>query len=164
MALKRADNAAQLLGEAQRDMSCAGAAMREGAAIAELAKKTKQRLVDLECDAGCSQETLPQFFRYRDALIGQYVHLSAMADYIEKGGKSRGSALYYDAAGDKPHEALDERFRFVLDQGDLGRMVQEVTYRHGECVFEWRPVRPLPEDDDFFENVWRGFRGNGNIY
>jgi succinate dehydrogenase / fumarate reductase flavoprotein subunit len=46
----------------------------------------------------------------------------------------------------------------------LGRMVQEVTYRHGECVFEWRPVRPLPEDDDFFENVWRGFRGNGNIY
>ena len=164
MALKRADNAALRLNEAQRDMSRAGAAMREASAIAALAEKTKQRLIDLERDAGCSQHTLPQFFRYRDALIAQYVYLCAMADYIERGGKSRGSALYYDAAGDKPHAALDERFRFVLDQGDLGRMVQEVSYRDGECSFEWRPVRPLPEDDDFFENVWRGFRDNGNIY
>jgi len=164
MALERADNAAQLLAEAQRDMSRAGAAIREAAAIAALANTTKRRLFDLERDAGCSERTLPQFFRYRDALIGQCVYLSAMADYIAKGGKSRGSALYYDAAGMRPHAALDERFRFVLDNGDLGRMVQEVKYRDGECAFEWRPVRPLPDDDDFFENVWRGFRDNGNIY
>ncbi len=27
-----------------------------------------------------------------------------------------------------------------------------------------RAVRPLPEKDDFFENVWRGFRENKNIF
>ena len=24
-------------------------------------------------------------------------------------------------------------------------------------------VRPIPEDDDFFENVWRAYRQDGNI-
>jgi succinate dehydrogenase / fumarate reductase flavoprotein subunit len=28
----------------------------------------------------------------------------------------------------------------------------------------WRPVRPIPEDDDFFENVWRDYREHRNIY
>ncbi|MDP9696632.1 UNVERIFIED_ORG: hypothetical protein J2X79_004215 [Arthrobacter globiformis] len=34
----------------------------------------------------------------------------------------------------------------------------------GEPFFRWRPRRPIPEDDDFFENVWRQFRENGNVY
>ena len=34
----------------------------------------------------------------------------------------------------------------------------------GEPVFRWRPVRPIPADDDFFENVWRDFRDSGNVY
>ena len=29
--------------------------------------------------------------------------------------------------------------------------------------FHWRKVRPIPEDDDFFENVWRAYRETGNI-
>ena len=34
----------------------------------------------------------------------------------------------------------------------------------GRPVFRWRPRRPIPEDDDFFENVWREFRDHGNTY
>jgi hypothetical protein len=33
----------------------------------------------------------------------------------------------------------------------------------GRPVFRWRPRRPIPEDDDFFENVWREFREHGNV-
>ncbi len=42
--------------------------------------------------------------------------------------------------------------------------VQEVTLT--ENVFEAtvRPVRPIPHEDDFFENVWRTFRENKNIF
>lgn len=163
-ALSREDNAAQLLSEAQRDMSRAGAAMRDTSAIKALAVETKSRLERLVHNAGCSPNTLGQFYKYRDALIGQYVYLCAMADYADKGGKSRGSALYHDAAGEKPHPALDEMFRFTAGDGGLGKRVQEVAYKDGKCAFEWRPVRPLPQDDDFFENVWRGYRENGNVY
>ncbi len=163
-ALLRGDSAAQLLSEAQRDMSRAGAAIRDFAAIKALAVETKVRLERIEHSAGCSPNTLAQFYKCRDALIGQYVYLCAMVDYADKGGKSRGSALYYDAAGEKPHPALDEMFRFTADDGELGKLVQETAYKDGKCSFEWRPVRPLPQDDDFFENVWRGYRENGNVY
>jgi hypothetical protein len=33
----------------------------------------------------------------------------------------------------------------------------------GEVTCTWRSRRPIPPDDDFFENVWRRFRADGNI-
>ena len=33
----------------------------------------------------------------------------------------------------------------------------------GKVTFAWRPVRPIPEDDDFFENVWREYREHRNV-
>ena len=86
-----------------------------------------------------SPDQLHRAFRLRDMLLCQQTYLAAMADYIAQGGKSRGSALY--AGRD-------------LDDGCLGDLVQEVL--HTVCT--WRKVRPMPQDDDFFENVWREFR------
>ena len=31
------------------------------------------------------------------------------------------------------------------------------------CRFAWRPVRPVPSEDLWFENVWKSFR-DGEIY
>ena len=107
---------------------------------------------------------LSRLFRLRDVLICQYVYLSAMKDYIEQGGKSRGSALYTDPKGKKPYSVLPDAFTFCLDDGSRGSLIQEVSYRNGDCTFLWRPVRPIPDDDDFFENVWRSYRENKNIY
>jgi succinate dehydrogenase / fumarate reductase, flavoprotein subunit len=163
-ALTREDNIMRLLDDAQRFMSRRGASVRDSAGIKALISQTKTRMKQLEYSAGCSVKTLAQFYRYRDTLITQFVYLSAMADYINKGGKSRGSALYHDSSGNKPHIALDEMFRCRLDDADLGKMVQEVEYKDGECVFEWRPVNPLPLDIDVFENIWRDFRENGSVY
>ncbi len=42
--------------------------------------------------------------------------------------------------------------------------VQEVVYEDGVFRVIIRPVRPIPEDDNFFENVWRGYRENKNIF
>ena len=33
----------------------------------------------------------------------------------------------------------------------------------GHVGFHWRPRRPIPSDDDFFENVWREFREHGAV-
>ncbi|MBE6905209.1 MAG: FAD-binding protein [Ruminococcaceae bacterium] len=107
---------------------------------------------------------LSRLFRLRDVLICQYVYLSAMKDYMEQGGKSRGSALYTDPKGKKPYSVLPDAFTFCLDDGSKGSLIQEVSYRNGDCTFLWRPVRPIPDDDDFFENVWRSYRENKNIY
>ncbi|MCL2811872.1 MAG: FAD-binding protein [Clostridia bacterium] len=83
-------------------------------------------------------------FQLRDMLLCQQTYLTAMADYVTQGGKSRGSALY---TGN------------TLDDGKLCGQVQEVLY----TVCTWRKVRPIPKDDDFFENVWREFRRQENL-
>jgi hypothetical protein len=44
------------------------------------------------------------------------------------------------------------------------KKVQEVTWTQNGFEITVRPVRPIPNDDSFFENVWRGYRENQNIY
>jgi succinate dehydrogenase/fumarate reductase flavoprotein subunit len=103
-------------------------------------------------------------FRLKDILLSQYVYLSAMKDYIQEGGKSRGSALYTDSTGQKPDDRLTEEFSFCLDDGSRGDMVQEAVYGETGVKFNWRKIRPIPTEDDFFENVWRGYRQNKNVF
>jgi hypothetical protein len=95
--------------------------------------------------------------------VCQQVYLSAMLDYIGRGGKSRGSALYTDTAGEKPAGNFPDTLRFQLDRGELAGMIQEVRLDGSECRFRWREVHPIPREDDFFENVWRAFRETGNM-
>lgn len=101
---------------------------------------------------------LHKAFRLWDMLLCQQVYLAAMLDYLSSGGKSRGSALYTDPHGQKPHDKLPQDLAFVLDDGSRGNLVQEADYTSTACRFHWREVRPIPQDDDFFENVWRLFR------
>lgn len=42
--------------------------------------------------------------------------------------------------------------------------VQEVTLAEKGFAVTERPVRPIPQEDGFFENVWRSYRENKNIY
>jgi len=102
-------------------------------------------------------------YRLWDTLLAQSMYLGAMQNYIEAGGKSRGSALYTDPEGEKSYPSLPDMFTFTEDDGSRGSLVQEASYSESACQYTWREVRPIPEDDDFFENVWRSFRETGNI-
>ena len=106
---------------------------------------------------------LKNVFKLRDNLIAQKCYALSMLDYIREGGKSRGSALYHDKSAQKPYGFLPESFRFCLDDGSKDSLIQEMFYVDGNCSFIWRPVRRIPDDDDFFENVWRSFRENWNV-
>ena len=157
-------NVRQVWQETGRLMSECGAAIRNRDEIEACLAQINHRLETLADTVTAKRETeLLWVFRLRDTLISQKVYLSAMLDYIDQGGKSRGSALYTDPEGVKPFAQLPDVFTFVLDDGTRGNLVQEVRLVDGKCVFHWRPVRPIPEDDDFFENVWRAYRETGNI-
>ena len=96
--------------------------------------------------------------------MSQKCYLSAMIDYNEKSGFSRGSALYTNSNGIHPHEKLPEVFTYLVDDGSRKDLVQETEYNNNEVSFNWRKVRSIPENDDFFENVWREYRNNKNVY
>lgn len=150
---------------ATSEMSRVGSALRNSHDISPVKEKIGQLLRSFYSAVKIkSIQEFPNAMIIRDCLISQYVYLWAMLDYIDHGGKSRGSALYSDPVGCKPHEKLPEEFRFSLDDNRLGSMVQEIRFNGKDCEAHWREVHPIPEDNDFFENVWRSYRETGNIF
>lgn len=158
------DSLQSMWAKATARMSLVGAAIRNRESIAQAIRETEADLRTYE-QVVCVTNTadLAKVFRLKDILLCQLVYLSAMLQYIDNGGKSRGSAMYSDSNGERPYPSLPEEFTFSLDDGSTSNMVQETWLEGEQAVSIWRPVRPIPEDDDFFENVWRDFRENGNI-
>lgn len=159
------ENVRQMWDATTKRMSRYGAAIRNREGICQTLGELTETLSSFDKRVKIQNiQDLGKVFRLRDMLICQYVYLAAMADYIENGGKSRGSALYTDDQGSLAYSGLPEIFRFTLDDGSRSDLIQETWYRDGMCTFTWRKVRPIPQNEDFFENVWRSYRENGNIY
>jgi succinate dehydrogenase/fumarate reductase flavoprotein subunit len=143
--------------ELQERMSKYGAHIRsaEGARLA--LEQVEQQMERIENGGVRTPQKLRHLYRLRDLLTSQKMYLSAILDYIKREGKSRGSYLIFDKNGQKPSEMLPDQFRFRLESGALGKLVQEIAYDNGECNVIWREVRPIPEDDSWFENVWKDY-------
>lgn len=163
----RADtgNVRALWQHAAEEMSRCGAAIRDPAQIRAYGKQVEAQLAGFAKTVKAGSRTeLAMVYRLRDMLLSQHAYLTAMADYTAHGGKSRGSALYTDLMGGiKPFTQLPDTFTFALDEAEAP-LIQELWLENNTCRTAWRAPRPIPEDDDFFENVWRSYRETGNIY
>lgn len=159
-----ADSLSAIWERATGRMSRTGSIIRDVRQVWEAREAIQKELAGFRQDIRIKDRIqIPQLYCLRETLICQYVYLSAMEDYgISKRG-SRGSALYTDENGRLPQILQDEQFRFSLDQGEGKEQIQEVVYKEGQCEIHWRKRREIPADDGFFENVWRGFREDGNI-
>ncbi|MCE5249471.1 FAD-binding protein [bacterium] len=100
---------------------------------------------------------LPDAYRNYDLLLAGYAYLSAIAFYIESGGKSRGSYLVWDSDGVLPSDNLPDQFRFTAGKDTLSDRIQVITLKNGVCECEWETVRPIPHEDIWFERVWNDF-------
>ena len=162
----RADtgNVRALWQHAAEEMSRCGAAIRDPAQIRAYGKQVEAQLAGFAKTVKAGSRTeLAMVYRLRDMLLSQHAYLTAMADYTAHGGKSRGSALYTDLTGGvKPFAQLPGTFTFALDETEAP-LIQELWFEDGTCKTDWRAPRPIPEDDYFFENVWRSYRETGNI-
>jgi succinate dehydrogenase/fumarate reductase flavoprotein subunit len=176
------DNTGEILSQVQELMSEKAGPVRSSDSILEALEQVSVWMSEysaaVSADAA-SRRSISRTFLVRDILTTAHVYLSAMADYIAHDGRSRGSVIYSHPAGSLPRKGhgpepakeldLPENFRFQLDNGALDDQVQETELLDAEPLtckveFHWRPRRPIPEDDEFFENVWRDFRTNGNVY
>lgn len=116
--------------------------------------------------------------------IGHNGHSRGSVIYSDPSG-----SLPLKGHGTDPGKELDlpSIFRFRLDNGSLDDQVQETVVPFRRAIqpddgaaggaesptatplpatveFHWRQRRPIPRPDEFFENVWRDFRSNGNVY
>ena len=177
----QADNTEQILSAAAQSMSRAAGLVRSAAAIEQALELTRERLAEhtrtISIDPG-SRRSMDRGFLIREILTSQYCHLGARRDYLARGGRSRGSVLYTDPAGELPgwldaagqrHDLdLPEQYRFRGDDRRLDGVTQVVTLtgtaHEPRLDCRWRPVRPLPCPDEPFEVVWRRHRLDRNVY
>lgn len=141
----------------QMRMTRCGANIRSRGEIVKALEENAAQLSRIETASIAQAAQMKHYYRLRDLLVSQQMYLSAILDYIDRGGKSRGSYMVYDENGQLPAKNLPESFRFSLDTGALAGAVQEAEYADGACKFFWRDVRPIPEDDSWFESVWKQY-------
>jgi succinate dehydrogenase/fumarate reductase flavoprotein subunit len=155
---------AACIAEVQSRMSACGAVVRNAAAVR--AEKDLARELWLRARRelrAASPRDLPRAFKALDLALTHAVYLEAIAEYLDKGGKSRGSYLVPDPAGASPHPLLGGRWAFSLAGPDdfVGRNILEVRL-DGRGRFEkrWVPVRPIPPAEAWFETVWDDYRND----
>lgn len=155
---KKGKTAAEIRAELGRRMSRYAAHIRVAEDIEKVINDARAEL-DALAD-GTVLENINELYRAfenADLLTAQYVYTSAMKNYIDEGGGSRGSYLIYDKDGILPASGIPETLKFTLDDGSLASRVQEVGLCGGECEYIWENVRPIPRDENWFENVWNDY-------
>ncbi|MDR1643338.1 MAG: FAD-binding protein [Clostridiales bacterium] len=158
-----ATSALRLQETASTLMSNSGGPLRNRSSIEEALTSVKIWSTHFRSIAkAASPKELSAAFKLRSNLLAQIAYLSAMLDFIDQGSGSHGSAIYSNPDGQSPHESLPKEFRFI--EGSLPDLVQETRLVGCDAQCSWRKVRPIPQDEDFFENVWKRFRADGNVF
>ncbi len=139
-------------------MSRAGANIRTEENIRQALKENKQQQQRIYSLGVTDVRDMRRLYRIRDLLVSQQVYLESILDYIIQGGDSRGSYLIYCEKGKKPLEVLPECFRFSIDEDEKSDVIQEVKFSQEGCICTWRKIRPIPEENNWFEKVWREYR------
>ena len=107
---------------------------------------------------------LIKYFQIRDSLITQYLFFSAIHDYHNRSGQSRGSFLILRKELNK---ALGERlislpenlyaYNYIKSEVDLSNQIQTISFKNNQINLEWVKVRDIPESSSWFESVWKDF-------
>jgi hypothetical protein len=152
----------ECLAEVKRRMSACGAVVRAPEAVR--AEKGRARELWLRARRRmrvASVRDLARGFKVLDLALTHAVYLETIAEYLERGGRSRGSYLVPDAAGRSPHPLLGGRWAFSLaGPGDfVAANILEVRLdAKGRIAKKWVPVRPVPRPEGWFESVWADYR------
>ena len=160
------ENVKDLIKNAQRKMSDCGAAIRNRDMMVSYLNDIKALLKNFDASVKIGRKgSFFLAYKLKDILYTQLATLTALIDFADTIGATRGSALYGDKNGSL-RQGLEELFRFTVENGDSFNKVQEVKLTSDKLSAEvsWREVRPFVTDEDFFENVWRRYREDKNIY
>jgi len=104
---------------------------------------------------------LPDAFRALDLALTHALTLEALEEYLARGGRSRGSFLVLDPAGEPPCPELGGEWKFSLARAEdfvQGHILEVGLDEEGRTRKNWIPVRPIPAADGWFETVWEKFR------
>jgi succinate dehydrogenase/fumarate reductase flavoprotein subunit len=145
-------------GEIRQRMTRSGAQIRSVTEIRGAIEDAwhSLRLVDANFRIGHRRD-LPAGFKTLELALSHVLYLEAIGEHIARGGKSRGSYLVLDPQGDQTCGGIGGwRFSLTGKEAFVNHHILELAFG-SDCQIhkQWRPVRPIPAVDDWFENVWK---------
>ena len=143
----------------QHRMSLYAAFVREKHNLKTALDEAVAQLERLQAD-GLSENPV-ESLRNEQLLYAQIVYLESIIFHVNAGVGSRGSSLVMDEKGVSVHPMLD--WRMSPEDSSFRESVLCTLLKDGKCCFEWEKCRPVPDGDDWFENIWHDYR-NGKIY
>jgi len=110
--------------------------------------------------AARSRSQLPRAWETRNLLLAHWAFLASIEFYVSQGGGSRGSYLIVAGSDDPQTGVVETRggplLRFRKER--LEDRQRKVVVRMPGMRASWQEVRPIPEDDSWFETVWARWR------
>ena len=150
----------QFLSEIRKRMSDSGGLIRNRQNVEDSILEAFDLLNRLQDNIGANSVTeLADAFSLIDNCITHFVYLSAIGVYIEKGGRSRGSYIVTDS-GKKKGKAEDESIwkpELCMYDREVENKILEVNLRSGSLKINLAEVREIPEQDLWFEKVWKEY-------
>jgi succinate dehydrogenase/fumarate reductase flavoprotein subunit len=147
--------------EIQERMTASASIVRDRGRVAQATQSAWRLYMQTQRNlAVASLDALPAAFRAIDLCLTHVVYLEALREYLERGGKSRGSCLVLDPGGELPAPALGDEWRFALPGADdfSNRKILEIYLDEAFQVRKhWVDVRPIPKDEGWFETVWSDY-------
>ena len=159
-------SAASLLADAairkiQERMSVQAAHVRSVEGVEEAVKAAWELVRRLSGELAVpSVAELPAAFRAADLALTHAMYLEAIKEYLNKGGQSRGSALVLTPSGPSPGPAAGDEWRFACNKPGawVDRRILEIGVAEDDGVHkQWVDIRPIPEEDEWFESVWNDY-------
>ncbi|MHA1520793.1 MAG: FAD-binding protein [Promethearchaeota archaeon] len=159
-----------LLIKIQTRMMSVGAYIRDLPQIADVLEEVKKDIKEFFSKIKIQNgNQIIEMWRTYDALVTQFIFLTAYRDYLIQGGGSRGSfAVISDKDSDNesldsfvPHPKL-EQYRIKKINPKLKEKIQEICLKEDEpkewtFSINWVDRRPLIVPKGWFETVWKKF-------
>ncbi|MGA2263940.1 MAG: oxidoreductase, partial [Acidobacteriota bacterium] len=157
----------EYINEISQRMSRHGAQIRNSEEIHFAIEQAYRCLREIKRDAPVRHRTdLPGAFRALELAVTHALYLDAIGEYVDRGGRSRGSYLILDRDGDHSCGKIGDNWRFSLTEEEafVNRNILELAIDSEDRVHKhWVPVRPIPAVDEWFENVWKRYL-DGQFY
>jgi len=146
----------------QRRMTNAAGFLRDERTVQDAAAEARRTLASMDSrpPLAAGRADLARAWETRNLVIAHCAFLSSIDFYISGGGGSRGSYLVTAGPDDRDAGVVETRkgalLRFRRER--LADRLRKVVVRGKTMKVAWREVRPLPEDDSWFETVWAQWR------
>ena len=140
----------------QKRMSKSAAFMRSEHEVKQALSEAKEVLNKIKNNGlNANTSELPLAFEVYHLALTSLCFLESISDYIENSGGSRGSFVIIDSGSKSRVKCKKgELFKYMEENIFLKNKIQYISYNKDRLNISYENVRPLPEDDSWYETTW----------